>query len=203
MKLMSFITFVLSEGVRTLKAKPRSWMQKMEDEAFKKIHNKDKIKKLMQRKRVDWTIHIGFWWHPTENIVVVGGGKYHTTVLAKNLKIFGLTEKDLDDSLKEWEKLNGKNYVITKDDVLKGYIDLFSPLLDLAYENGWVRAYGGRDYATAEGSDMRSLKMIVKEYVQDENIGDNGRMQIILRNRGREMWARRMNINQLEVFAGA
>lgn len=102
------------------------------------------------------------------------------TQIVKNPQAFGITNKELNDTMAEFGYLN--NYGINKETagirvrhmILNGTKDLCMPVQRLAYKLGWLKVYGGAD-PYLEGYE-KSQKLAMREIIQV--MGNLGRVEV-------------------------
>lgn len=128
------------------------------------------------------------WWHPTKEWFTFGflqsgvdGAGYHITHMVRNLSKFGISQAELMKAAEEEAKRDiwdnegrakrGYNLVDAQKVIRmveREEIDNSFPLINLAYDRGWLRVYGGKFHTgsvggTLDGNDKKSIKAAIRE----------------------------------------
>lgn len=134
------------------------------------------------RKTIPWVTSpkmFPAWWHPTKEPFAfsVSGNGYHVTQLVKYPEKFGIYGSDLQIAAEE-EAEERSQYSSGKmsarqllDDIRKEEIDNAWSISMLAYQEGWLRVYGGKFHTgqvggTLEGTDKKSINAAIREIEQ-------------------------------------
>lgn len=141
----------------------------------------------------------GLWWHEDKEWFYVNRHRFHTTEIMKNPNAFGISNITINNLLEKVAKEHKTKLSTFKREVLSGKRDILYPILELAFENGWVRAHGG-SYASAETSEMTSLKAISREFIEKNPEGNLELLLVKPNSEGEYKWQKSLRPNQLRKF---
>lgn len=151
------------------------------------------------------------WWHPTKEWFTFGflqsgvdGAGYHITHMVRNLSKFGISEAELLKAAEEEAKRDfwdnerraerGYNVVDGKkviDMIKREEVDNSWPVINLAYDRGWLRVYGGKFHTgsmggTLDGNDKKSIKAAIREIEREAEAAGIDDFRVDVSQRGKD-----------------
>lgn len=151
------------------------------------------------------------WWHPTKEWFTFGflqsgvdGAGYHITHMVRNLSKFGISQAELMKAAEEEAK---RDFWDNEGRAERGYsivdaqkvirmvereeIDNSWPLINLAYNRGWLRVYGGKFHTgsmggTLDGNDKKSIKAAIREIEREAEMQNLADFRVDVSLRGKD-----------------